>query len=158
MRPIPSAPCLALIHAFEQGPKGGFAPTPYPDPGGLLTIGWGHLIKPGETFPVPIDEAKADALALADLTTAATGVSSALLPAVLAKLTDGQYAACIDFAYNLGVGAFRGSTLCHLVNAGNFALVPDAFRKWVYGRVNGVETVLQGLVRRRNAEVDVWLS
>ena len=158
MRPIPSAPCLALIHAFEQGPKGGFAPEPYPDPGGLMTIGWGHLIKPGETFSLPIDQGQADALALADLTTAAVGVSNALPPKVLVALTDGQYAACIDFAYNVGVGAFRGSSLCHLVNIGAFASVPAAFRQWVYGKVNGVETVLQGLVRRRNAEVDVWLS
>ena len=79
-------------------------------------------------------------------------------PMVLNALTAGQYAAILDFAYNLGVGAFAASTLCHFIQIGNMAAVPGQFALWTHERVNGVETVEQGLVRRRAAEVDVWNS
>jgi len=39
---------------------------------------------------------------------------------------------------------------------GSLAYVPAELAKWVYGRVNGVETKLEGLVRRRNAETQLW--
>lgn len=158
MRPIPTAPCLGLVHQFEQGPGGGFAATRYEDPDGYPTIGWGHkLIGPADPlWDVTLTASEADAEAIQDLTISAKGVCAAL-PSVDA-LTPGQYAALIDFAFNLGVGAFAGSTLCLYVRTGAFHLVPDQFRLWVHGRVNGVETVLPGLVRRRNAEIAVWLA
>jgi lysozyme len=78
------------------------------------------------------------------------------LPAVVGSLTDGQYAALIDFVFNVGAGAFNGSTLCHYIRTGNMVLAPGQFGLWVHGRVNGQEVVLPGLVRRRAAEVAVW--
>lgn len=154
MRDIPQAPCLGLIHTFEQGPEGGFAARPYRDASGNWTIGYGHKLS-GAGDQV-WTQAQADTQALADLTIAAQGVRDAL-PNV-ETLTDGQYAALIDFTFNLGVGAFRGSTLCLYVKTGAFHLVPDQFRLWVHERINGVETVETGLIRRRAAEVAVWLA
>lgn len=154
MRPIPQAPCLALIHEFEQAPGGGFAATAYQDSAGFWTIGYGHKL-PGPLSATWTQE-QADIQALMDLTTAATGVSTAIDPGVLTSLTDNQYAACIDFAFNMGVGAFSGSTLCHYINVGALHLVSNQFGLWIHAKVNGVETVLSGLVRRRAAEVAVW--
>ena len=156
MTPAPG-PVLALIHAFEKGPNGSFASTPYKDPSGKDTIGWGHKIKPGEAFPNPLSEQDADDLALSDATTAAIGVSEALTPTVLAGLTDNQYGALIDFTFNEGVAAFRGSHLCMCVNNGAMHLVPDEFMKWIYEHVDGAPVVENGLVNRRKAEVQVWL-
>jgi lysozyme len=157
MRLIPAAPCLGLIHEFEQGPNGGFAATRYADPSGYPTIGWGHrltgILDP--LYNATINLAQADALALKDLTDAATGVCAAI-PAVVGGLTDGQYAACIDFAFNLGVTAFRGSTLCFYIRTGNLVLAPGEFVKWDHERINGVEQVSAGLLRRRQAEVACW--
>lgn len=156
MRPIPQAPCLSLIHEFEQGPGGGFAAKPYQDPSGFWTQGWGHRLPgPPSALSFPWTLAQADAQALLDLTDAATGVSAAL-PAVVSSLTDGQYAACIDFAFNLGVTAFRGSTLCFYINTGNMVLAPGQFLLWDHERINGVEQISAGLIRRRQAEVAVW--
>lgn len=153
MRPVPIVPCLGLIHAFEKGPNGSFAATAYQDSGGVWTIGWGHVL-PGPTEET-WDQAQADTQAVADAHTAADGVSTALGD-IVDGLTDGQYAALIDFTFNLGVGAFEGSTLCRLVKEGNMVLAPGEFGKWVYGTVDGQKVVLPGLVRRRAAEVAVW--
>lgn len=159
MRPVPQEPCLGLIHAFEKGPNGSFADTPYRDPVGVWTIGWGHAMAgQNDAAPYPWTEAQADAQALTDLQHAAAGVCAALGPDVSAKLTEGQYAACIDFAYNVGISAFANSTLCQRIRTGQMAAVPTEFSKWKYGKVNGVETVLGGLVARRAAEVRVWLT
>lgn len=153
MRLVPAGPCLSLIHEFEQGPHGGFAAAAYQDPSGYWTIGWGHRMAAYED--VVWTQAQADQQALFDLTDAATGVCAAL-PAVVSTLTDGQYAACIDFAFNLGVTAFRGSTLCHYIATGNLMLALGQFALWNHERINGVEQMSPGLTRRRAAEVAVW--
>lgn len=158
MREIPKGPCLALIHAFEQGPGGGFAVHRYNDPAGHPTIGWGHLLSGPEDpyWDAVFDQAKADMVALVDLEEAAKDVCDALQGQALDNLNDNQYAALIDFVFNEGAGKFLGSTLYHLVKNGNLTLAPLEFAKWVYGRVNGKMVVLKGLVRRRAAELDVW--
>ncbi len=159
MRGIPAGPCLSLIHGFE-GSGGTFEATRTQDPAGNWEIGWSHKLT-GMFDPLwnatIADLAQADTLALQDLTTAAQGVCDAL-EAVVDDLTDGQYGALIDFTYNVGVGAFANSTLCRLVKNGAHNLVPAEFMKWVHANVDGVETVLAGLVRRRKAEVTVWLA
>ena len=71
---------------------------------------------------------------------------------VKVSLTQGQFDALVDFAYNAGVGALAKSTLLKKVNAGKFDEVPAEFMKWTKG--GGKE--LPGLVRRRRAEVKLW--
>jgi lysozyme len=67
-------------------------------------------------------------------------------------LTQNQFDALVDFAYNAGVGALQKSTLLKKVNAEKFDEVPAEFMKWTKG--GGKE--LPGLVRRRRAEVKLW--
>lgn len=158
MRPVPEAACLSLIHGFE-GKDGTWEHTRAQDPGGLWEIGWSHRLSGGEDplWNVTIDtQGKADALALSDLAVAALGVQHGIGDVMTAELTEGQYAALIDFTYNLGVAQFVNSTLCRLVREGNLTRAPDEFGKWVYGTVDGKHVVLDGLVRRRKAELVVW--
>jgi lysozyme len=63
----------------------------------------------------------------------------------------GRLAALTDFAYNLGLGALRASTLRRRVVAGRWDLVPGELRKWVLagGRP------MRGLARRREAEASL---
>lgn len=61
----------------------------------------------------------------------------------------GRLAALTDFAYNLGLGALRGSTLRRRVLAGRWDLVPAQLRKWVLAGGRR----LRGLERRREAEI-----
>jgi lysozyme len=71
---------------------------------------------------------------------------------VKVDLSQGQFDALVDFAYNAGVGALAKSTLLKKVNAEKFDEVPAEFMKWTKG--GGRE--LPGLVRRRRAEVKLW--
>ena len=180
MRPVPTEPCLGLVKAFE-GSGGKFLATRAQDPSGNWAIGWGHDLT-GSLDPLwnaTLTEQQADDLAIKDLTGAATAVSGALSAPVAGPttwdatqqknipgttqplvntLTNGQYAALIDFTYNVGPGAFRTSTLCHFVQNGNLAGVPTQLALWVHEKINGVETVMAGLVRRRQAEIKCWLT
>ena len=46
-----------LIQAFE-----GFSPTVYICPAGYPTVGYGHVVLPGERFDQPLSQAEGDAL------------------------------------------------------------------------------------------------
>jgi lysozyme len=61
----------------------------------------------------------------------------------------GRLAALTDFAYNLGLGALRASTLRRRVLAGRWDLVPAELSKWVLAGGRR----MPGLVKRRSAEV-----
>jgi lysozyme len=132
----------------------GFRSEPYQDSGGVWTIGFGST-RDGDsqpvtasTPPVTIDEARA--WAKRDLTWAAREVTND----VTVQLTDNQVAALEDFCYNLGTGAFRSSTLLKMLNAGNYDGAADQLLLWDHagGRV------LAGLLRRRQAEKDLFLQ
>ena len=65
--------------------------------------------------------------------------------------TSGQIGALTDFAYNLGVGKLRMSTLRKRVNASDWRAVAIELRKWVMG--GGKR--LRGLTLRREAEIEL---
>lgn len=123
----------------------------YLDPVGIPTIGYGHTagvtladVQAGRT----ITEAMADQLLRSDMGSA----ESAVERLVTASLTDGQFGALVDFAFNCGNTAFSKSTLLRLVNAGQFAAVPGELKKWHFG--GGAS--LPGLVTRRGVEALLW--
>ena len=62
--------------------------------------------------------------------------------------TPERMAALIDFAFNLGLGRLKSSTLRKRVNSGQWDLVPGELRKWN----KGGGKVLRGLTLRREAE------
>jgi lysozyme len=74
---------------------------------------------------------------------------------VTAAINPNQLGALTSFAFNVGIGNFRKSTLLRLVNANpNNPLIKQEFQKWV--RANG--KVLNGLVTRRQAEADLYFT
>ena len=66
--------------------------------------------------------------------------------------TPGQMAALVSFAYNLGAGKLRASTLLALLNAGNYAGAALQFKRW--NRAGG--KVLLGLTNRRAEEAAMF--
>ncbi len=136
---------IALIKQFE-----GFRPKAYRCPAGLLTIGYGHVIQPGETFSDVITEEAASALLGTDVQSA----ESAVLRLITVSLTEGQFDALVSFAYNLGAGALQRSTLRQKVNRGQHRQVPAEFMRWTRG--GGKE--LPGLVKRRDMEARLYAS
>lgn len=155
MRPIPQALCLGLIHQFE-GEAGQFRPVPAQDCVGNWEIGWGHKLPGPQYAGAPLTAADADTLAILDLEVAAQAVC-ARLAGRAAALTDGQYAALVDFTYNEGVTAFQTSTLAKKIAACDPAAA-DEFDHWVYAHVDGKVVQLAGLVRRRAAEKALYLA
>ena len=138
---------INLIKRFE-----GFEPEIYIDAAGYPTIGYGHLLLPGEAelFKNGISEAAGEALLIKDV----LRTEQAVLRLIKVPLTDGQFDALVSFTFNLGSGALQRSTLRRKVNRQEHHEVPHQLMRWVWagGRK------LRGLVRRRKAEVDIYIS
>jgi lysozyme len=74
---------------------------------------------------------------------------------VKSNLNEKQMAALISFAFNLGMGALQKSTLLKLVNSNpSSPQIRNEFMKWI----NAGGKPLNGLIRRRKAEADLYFS
>jgi lysozyme len=136
---------VALVKKWE-----GCRLEAYPDPatgGDPWTIGWGST-GPGITMGVRWSQAQADDRLAIDVDRFMKGVRSVLRK----PATDAQLGAMTSLAYNIGVGAFKDSTLLRKFNAGDIAGAAAEFPKW--RRANG--KVMQGLVNRRADEQKVF--
>jgi lysozyme len=137
---------LAIVKEFE-----GLRLKAYKCPAAVWTVGYGHTSAAGAPNVTPdlvITKEDAEEILARDMEQYEDGVRKY----VKVGLTQGQFDALVDFAYNAGVGALAKSTLLKKVNAGKFDEVPAEFMKWTKG--GGKE--LPGLVRRRRAEVKLW--
>jgi lysozyme len=156
---------IDLIKSFEgllDGDPSTVNLDPYLDPIGIWTIGWGHAISVGGEFlrgkenkarafalyPGGLTRLQAEALLRADLMDTCRDVQSV----VTAGINDNQFAALVSFAFNLGIGNLKKSTLLRLVNAGDFPTASNEFGKW--NKAGGKE--LAGLTRRRAAEAELF--
>ena len=141
-----SADGLALVKEFE-----GLRLKAYKCPAAVWTIGYGHTSAAGAPLvsaDMVISKENAEEILKRDMVQYEDGVRGL----VKVGLTQGQFDALVDFAYNAGVGALAKSTLLKKVNAEKFDEGPAEFMKWTKG--GGKE--LPGLVRRRRAEVKLW--
>lgn len=129
---------LQLIKGFE-----GFSARKYPDASGY-SIGYGHFILAGETFPEPMSEADAYQLLRFDVKRFAQNVTAN----VRVPLSQDQFDALTSLSYNIGSGAFNGSTLLKKLNAGDYAGASEQFSVW--NKSQG--KVLPALVNRRAKE------
>lgn len=131
---------LDLVRHFE-----GFQPQVYACPAGKPTIGFGHVVREGETFNQPISVQEAYDLLKKDLAIA----EDALHRLVKVPLAICQFDALASFIYNIGVGAFEKSTLLKRLNEGEDPYdVSSEILKWVFAG----KKRLKGLMRRREAE------
>lgn len=113
-----------------------------PVKGDVPTIGFGTTagVRMGDRITPP----KALARALTD----AQKFEGALKQCVTVPLHQREYDAYVSFSYNVGVGAFCGSTLVRKLNAGDYPGACAELLRWT--RAGG--RVLPGLVTRRQAE------
>jgi lysozyme len=143
------------MHISTQGLKlieqsEGFRSTIYKDTSGIPTIGYGHRITHGESYPHGITQAQAEALLLRDVAAAETVV----ITLVKVPLTQGQFDALVDFVYNLGAGRLAASTLLRDLNAGHYLLAAAQILLWDHSS----NEVSPGLKRRREAECHLFLT
>ena len=71
--------------------------------------------------------------------------------------TPTQLAAMVSLAYNIGIGAFRGSTVLREHNRGNHGAAARAFAMWNKAMVDGKKVELAGLTDRRAREAKLYL-
>lgn len=126
--------------------------TAYLDPVGKLTIGTGHLVLPGDNIQLGdmITQEQSDNFLRNDLKSAEDTVNNL----VKVQLTQNMFDSLVDFVYNCGYGNFRTSTLLKKINANLFQDAALEFSKWD----KSAGQVLPGLVKRREAEKELFLS
>lgn len=134
---------LHLTEQFE-----GLRLAAYKDSVGVPTIGYGHTRN--VTMDMSCTQEQAEQWLQDDVQIAVNGVNQL----VTVALTQNQFDALVDFAFNLGVGSLQHSTLLRLLNGGDYAGAAGEFEKW--NKAGG--NVLPGLVKRRQAERDLFNS
>jgi len=138
---------------FIRGQEG-FSSTSYKDATGQ-SIGYGHFIKPGESFPATITEAQGRVLLSQDTALANAAVKNS----VKVPLTQDQHDALVSLTYNIGVTAFRNSTLLKKLNASDYAGAAAQFSVWNKSRDPHNNLVVNtSLVSRRAQEKELFLS
>lgn len=140
----------------------GYRLSVYKDAALKLTIGVGHLLTPtelssgnldatGEPFGPGISRDDVEKIFDKDTARFESGVNEQLDGA---RLYQYEFDALACWAYNVGLGACRSSTLLRAIHQGKHQLVPNELRKWT--RAGG--KILAGLVNRREAEISIWTN
>lgn len=145
-------PGIEVTASFE-----GYRRKLYNDAAGYCTIGIGHLIKRAKcdgTEPPAFREGldKPAALKLLSEDMVKAEIPTQLMLQV--SVSDSQFAALCDFAFNCGAGRLRRSELLKRINAGEFDKVASQFRRYTWA--GGKE--LPGLVRRREKEIELFFE
>lgn len=114
----------------------------------VWTIGYGHTrnVYPG----MVITNKQAEEFLKEDL----DWVESTIKTHVKVPLNQNQYDALASLIYNIGSGAFAGSTLLKKLNAGDYQGAADQFLVW--NKQKG--KTLKGLVDRRKRERSLFLA
>jgi lysozyme len=159
-----------LMHKYE-----GFRSRPYLCPAHIWTIGYGHVlyqeqirlpvvrVEGKETpmirkeFPLKPEDNRVwtkeeiNELFRADVGTFERGVLR-LVPGVVGR--QGSFDALVSISFNFGLGNLQRSTIRMRANRGDWEGAAEAFRVWT----KGGGKVLPGLVKRREAEIALFLS
>lgn len=119
-----------------------------PTPNDVYTIGYGHTrgVCEGLTCTEPQAERWLDE--------DADEAEQSINRQVTVPLSQNQFDALVGLVFNIGVGAFRRSTLLRVLNDGKYDQVPAQIKRWKYQDGQ----VLRGLVRRREAEAQMFIS
>lgn len=129
----------------------------YQDDGGTWTVGYGttryamgKAVGPDET----ITEQVAEILLLQKLKDNDVRISEL----VKVPLTQNQWDATADFEYNLGDGALASSTYLRILNTGAYTAAVPHLLAWDEITIHGTKQVAPGLLKRRQAEMQLFLS
>lgn len=120
----------------------------YEDSGGNDTIGYGHKVEPGESFPANgITKEAGEELFKNDAQSKVAAVNTALT----VQVTQNEFDALVSFCFNIGAGAFQNSTVLQNVNTSKPVTLDDFL---LFKKTGG--QVSQGLVNRRNDEYELF--
>jgi len=124
----------------------------YKDQVGLDTIGVGHLVQKGETWPKEITMETAEAILKTDL----QRFENNLLKQVKIHLLQHEFDALISLAFNIGTGNFNKSSVLRYLNVGSKDEAVRWFKVWCKAKKNGKLITLPVLVNRRVREARLF--
>jgi len=160
---------IQLMHRFE-----GYRNKPYLCPAKIWTIGYGHVLYQ-EQIRLPVarvngytgmirseyplrpehnrvwSKDEINELFRNDIKSFERGVLR-LVPSVVGR--QGSFDALVSFAFNAGLGNLQRSQMRMRALRKDWDAAAEAFRQWV----KGGGKVLPGLVKRREAEIALFLS
>lgn len=160
---------IHLMHTFE-----GYKNTPYRCSAKIWTVGWGHALYPEQLklpnahsatytgpvrgdFPIKPEDnrvwSKEELIEIFknDLVYFERGVLR-LIPNIVGHQS--KFDSLVAFAFNVGLGNLQRSQIRMRANRGDWEGAAEAFMQWT--KAGGKE--LKGLVRRRSAEKELFLS
>lgn len=141
---------LNLIKKYE-----GLSLEPYLCPAGIPTIGYGSTYYEDGTRVSMSDSKITEEFAEELLKYNINKVySNAVNRYVAVEINQNQFDALVSFAYNLGTGNLRNSTLLKKINAKDFDGASMEFFRW--NKSGG--KVLKGLTKRREEESKLFSS
>lgn len=142
---------IDLIKEFE-----GLRLKAYLCPANVWTIGYGTTILPNGA-KVPIDsictKEEAEMFLKHDLIAFEKQVENLLK----VEVNQNQFDALVSFVYNLGAGTLAKSQLLKNINA-KLPINQGMFTAYSKAKVNGLLQSLPGLVKRRNAEYELFIK
>lgn len=133
---------LPLLRELE-----GIRLLPYRDVAGCLTVGIGHRTSNNKAITIK----QAYELADADMVAAQAAFAD-----MADALNVNQLAALTSFVFNIGVGAFKASTMRRLLVAGKVDEAARQFGAWINVTSGGAVLPVKGLIARREAERDLF--
>ena len=140
---------LELIKRFES-----LQLSSYICPSGKLTIGYGHTgsdVVPNST----ITEEQAEIILMADI----KPIENYLNIKINRQLNQSQFDALVSFIFNIGMEAFKASTLLNkLMKNPSDLTIHDEFLRWKYGTRNGKKVIMPGLEKRRREEAVLYFK
>lgn len=138
---------LNLIKQFEN-----FMPEAYKDPVGILTIGYGHVIKDNDNTleASTLTEEEATTLMINDLEAFQNNINDVCKQCNVI-LNQNQYDAMCSFCFNTG---FIKGNMLKRFEANNIKGIGDNFILYVYSKGK----LLPGLVKRRKMEQELFFS
>lgn len=132
----------------------GFSPKPYKCTSGVPTIGYGATFYTNGRKVTMQDREITEVQAVGMLATMVTNNFEKYIKSyVTSSVNQNQFDALVSLSYNIGVGAFKNSTLLKKVNINpNDPSIANEFLRYKYS----AGKVVQGLVNRRKEEVAMY--
>jgi lysozyme len=141
---------IKLLHKYE-----GLVLDAYLCPAKVPTIGYGNTFyEDGSKVKMGDKITKERAIELFE-NVLENNFASQVKRLIKSRVTNNQFSALVSFAYNVGIGNLKRSTLLKLVNSNpNDPAIRNQFMRW--NRAGG--KVLLGLTRRRESEADLYFK
>lgn len=152
---ITKATGLTKALNFIKKAEGGLYLKAYLDSGSVPTIGYGSTYDFDKQRKVQMGDIITKEQAERWLQLVTNKDAAEIKNLVLVPLNNNELNSLISFVYNVGINAFKNSSLLRLLNSGaDKKIVADQFDRWVFD--NGVK--VKGLISRRIAEKKLFLS